>query len=230
MAIWRDKVTMGSIGGGKIEFTVIEKAISCLDKREDYHFEYQLNESGLGMVCGGIVKGYIKVFYPKTKLVIIGAGHIGEKLNQLAKVLDFHTVIIDDRDEYANRERFKDADEIFTTDVERVLRDYHLTENDYIVIVTRSHASDITALRLIIDKEVAYIGMIGSTKKIKHVMKELINEGVSIERLKQIYAPIGLDLSLNLPEEIALGIMSEIVMIKNNGSLNHRKDLKKVWD
>lgn len=231
MAIWENGKTLGTIGGGKIEYLVIEKAVECIKKRVDSNFEYKLNDQGdLGMKCGGELKGYIKVFYPKAKLVIAGAGHISEKLNKLAKILDFHTVIIDDREEYANKERFQDADEIIVGDIGNEMASYIINANTYVVIVTSGYTQDKAALQASVLQNAAYIGMIGSTMKIKSVMKELMAAGISEEKLKRIYAPMGINISSNLPEEIALGILSEILLIKNKGTLNHRRDLKKVWD
>lgn len=231
MAIWQDGRILGSIGGGKVEYVVIDKAKHCIEQREDCNFEYKLNEQGtLGMQCGGEVKGFIKVFYPRNKLIIAGAGHIGEKLNKMAKILDFYTVILDDREEYANRERFEDADEIIVGDIGENLTNYQVNEQDYIVIVTKGHLEDKDALKAVVTKQSAYIGMIGSEKKIKYVMNELMTDGIPKEELQKVYAPMGLNISSNLPEEIALGILSEIALIKNKGTLNHRKDLKKVWD
>lgn len=231
MAIWQDGKTLGSIGGGKVEYLVVGKAVECIEKREDSNFEYKLNDQGgLGMKCGGELKGYIRVFYPKAKLLIAGAGHISEKLNKLAKLLDFHTVIIDDREEYANKERFPEADEIIVGDIGKEIENYDINANTYVVIVTSGYAQDKNALESAVLKDAAYIGMIGSTRKIRSVMKELMDAGISEEKLKKIYAPMGINVSSNLPEEIALGILSEILLIKNKGTLNHKRDLKKVWD
>lgn len=231
MAIWQDGKILGSIGGGKVEYAVIEKAKLCIEKTEECNFEYKLNEQGtLGMQCGGEVKGFIKVFCPRTKLIIAGAGHIGEKLNKMAKILGFYTVILDDREEYANRERFEDADEIIVGDVGESLTHYQLNESDNIVIVTKGHLEDKDALKAVATKKLAYIGMIGSQKKIKYVMNELMEYGIPKEDLQKVYAPMGLNISSNSPEEIAFGILSEVLLVKNKGTLNHRKDLKKVWD
>jgi xanthine dehydrogenase accessory factor len=230
MAVWQDGRIFGSVGGGKVEYAVITKAIECIEKKEDSSFEYKLNEQDLGMKCGGEVKGFIKVFYPRTKLIIAGAGHIGEKLYHLARILDFYTVILDDREEFANRERFKDVDEIIVGDIGESLAKYEIGDKDFIVIVTRGHMQDKAALKAAVGRGAAYVGVIGSTRKLKLMMKELMEEGVSRQELQKAYAPIGLDLGSNLPEEIALGILSQIVLVKNKGTLSHMKDIKKVWD
>lgn len=230
MAVCNNRKIYGSIGGGKVEGVAINKAMECMEKSESANFHYKLNEAELGMECGGEVRGFIKVFSPKVKLIIIGAGHIGEKLNKLAKVLGMHTVIFDERTEYATKERFEYADELIVGNIEETLIDYTVNKDDNIVIVSNSHEIDKKALKIMINKDSAYIGMIGSERKIKHIMSELINEEISKERLMKVYAPMGLAIASRLPEEIALGIISEILLIKNKGSLNHMRDLKKVWN
>ncbi|GAA0083899.1 XdhC/CoxI family protein [Clostridium sp. CTA-7] len=230
MAVFSNGETLGSVGGGKVELAIINKAKEAIEKGESTSFQYSLNESDLGMQCGGSVKGYIKVFMPKKRLIIVGGGHIGEKLNSIAKILNFYTVVFDDREEYKNDERLKEADEIITGNIEESLGCYNINKEDYVVIVTRGHQTDKEALKSVVTRDAAYIGMIGSVKKIKHIMNELIDEGIPEKRLKEVYAPTGLDIASSLPEEIALGILSEIILIKNKGSLNHKNDTKKIWD
>lgn len=182
------------------------------------------------MQCGGVVKGYIKAFNPQSRLIIVGGGHIGQKLNSIAKILNFYTVIFDDREEYKNDDRLQGADEIIIGNIENELDKYKINESDYVVIVTRWHLTDKDALKSIVVRDTAYLGMIGSLRKIKYVMRELIAEGIPEERLRKVYAPIGLDIDSSLPEEIALGILSEILLIKNKGSLRHKNDLKRAWE
>lgn len=229
MAVWQNRKIIGSIGGGIIEAQVIDKAIACIINKSDETFSYALTEADLGMQCGGNVQGYIKVFYPKERLVVIGSGHISVNLSKLAKVLNFYTVIIDDREEFANRSRFSDADEVIVADLEATLNDFETSTSDYIVIVTNGHKNDLKVLKILATKPAKYIGMIGSEKKVKHVMDELINQGICKTDLQKVYAPIGLNIANSLPEEIALSIISEIILIKNSGSLEHMKNVKNIW-
>lgn len=229
MAVWQDGRILGSVGGGKVEHEVINEAIECIKRGKDSQFEHTLNEKGdLGMQCGGSVKGFIKVFSSKPKLLIVGGGHIGGNLYKFGKILGFHTVIIDDRKEFANENRFEEADEIFQGEISEILLNYEIDNNTYIVIVTKGHKQDSNALKTVIARGAAYIGMIGSRSKNIHVMKNLLEEGVSKEDLQNVYAPIGLNISSGTPEEIAFGILSEILLIKNQGSLNHMREIKKV--
>jgi xanthine dehydrogenase accessory factor len=229
MAVWPNGKILGSIGGGRIEHEVILKAKECIEKNEDSDFEYKLNDSGdIGMQCGGEAKGFIKVFTPRKKLVIVGGGHIGEQLYKFAKLLNFYTVIFDNREEFANRDKFSQADEVIAGDIEYNLSNYDINENTYVVITTGGHAPDSVALKAVISRGAAYVGMIGSTRKTITIMKNLMEEGVSKEDLEKVHAPIGLDISSQLPEEIALGIISEVLLIKNKGSLRHKKDIHKI--
>lgn len=229
MAVWEDGRTFGTVGGGKVEYEVKQKAVECIKAEEDGEFQFQLNEHGnLNMQCGGETKVYIKVFKSRPRFLIIGGGHIGIELFKLAKILDFYTVIFEDREEFADEKRFQEADEIVVGKYGENISKYPINKNTYIVIVTRGHASDAEALREVVNSQAAYIGMIGSKKKTEYVMKNLMDEGISKEALQKVYAPIGLNISSGEPNEIAFGIMSEILLMKNKGSLEHMKDIKKV--
>lgn len=225
IAVLEDGKTIGTVGGGMIEHKVIKKCIECLENGEDYNFEYILNDHGnIGMQCGGTALGYIKVFKPKPKLIIIGGGHIGLSLFKIAKNLDFYTVIIDDRKEFANKERFENADEIYSGDITNILKDININDNTYVVIATRGYEGDLISLRNTINRNPIYIGMIGSMKKWIKVKETLIGENIDKEKLNTVYAPVGINISSNNVDEIAFGIMAEILLIKNKGSLTHRKN------
>lgn len=230
MAVWSDGRIAGSIGGGIVEHEVIARAINCMEKGTGSSFEYNLSSSGeIGMQCGGSIKGFIKLFIPKPKLLIVGGGHIGEQVYRLGKFLNFHIVIFDDRDEFANKKRFSEAEEIFSGRIEDNISNYPIDKNSYIVIAAKGHKQDGDALKAVISRGAAYIGMIGSSTKVIHIMKKLMEEGVPREELQKVYAPIGLDTASELPEEIAFGILSEILQVKNQGSLKHMKDIKNSW-
>lgn len=229
MAVWKDGRILGSVGGGIVEHKVILKAIECIENFENANFEYVLNEKGgLDAQCGGQIKGFIKVFNPSPKLLIAGAGHIGQQLHKLGKILGFYTVIFDDREEVANSAVFNDADEIIVGNIGDTLSKYEVDENTYITIVTKGHRSDSDALMASVSRGAAYVGMIGSTKKIVFIMQNLLNAGVSKEELQKVYSPMGLNIASEKPEEIALGILSEILLVKNEGSLDHMKNLKNI--
>ncbi|HET9921873.1 MAG TPA: XdhC family protein [Ktedonobacteraceae bacterium] len=161
---------------------------------------------------------FIEPFIPPPVLLIAGAGHIAAPLAALASLMNFSVSVTDDRASFANRERFPTAKQILVGDIEAILRDYPITPRTHIVLVTRAHAHDVHGLRAVIESPAAYIGMIGSQRRVWAVFKLLHDEGVPTEKLARVRAPIGLDLGGGTPEEIALSIMSEIVLLRRNGT------------
>lgn len=229
MGVFFDKTTLGTIGGGNLEFQVINSALEAMKIGENREFEFSLKADGkLDMICGGKVKGYIKVFQRRKKLIIAGGGHLGLDLYKLGKYLNMYTVIIDDREEYVTENRFPQADELLCGDIGEILENYPLDDSSYLVIVTRGHLGDKSALRSTVGRKAAYIGMIGSRKKVVESYRNLIKEGLDKNDLLDIYSPIGLDISSGDPAEIALGIMAEILKIKNNGTGKHMKEVKTI--
>ncbi|SCI16101.1 MULTISPECIES: XdhC family protein [unclassified Romboutsia] len=225
LAYFSNGSTIGTVGGGILEHEIINKCKVCLKSGEDANFIHSLIKSSeeTPMECGGNVKGYIKVFKPKPRLIIIGGGHVGYSLYEISNTLDFYTIIVDDREEFANKERFKKADEVYSGSIKNILNNIKIDENTYIVIATRGYEKDIEALREIINKNASYIGMIGSLKKWTTLKKTLIEEGIDENLLNSVYAPVGLNISSNDVNEIAFGIMAELLLVKNNGNLEHRK-------
>ncbi len=153
------------------------------------------------------------------KAIIVGAGHLAIPLSKFAKILGFHVTIIDDRVMYASRERFPDVDEILVGDMATTIGGITITPHTYIVLITRGHQFDEPCLREIIDSPAKYIGMIGSKRRIKAVFLRFRDEeGIPEERLNRVYAPIGLDIRAESPEEIALSIISEMTKVRRGGS------------
>jgi xanthine dehydrogenase accessory factor len=161
---------------------------------------------------------FIEPFVPRPVLLIAGAGHIAVPLAALAHQMNFSVSVTDDRASFVNRERFPSAKQLLQGDIEAVLRSYPITPRTHIVLVTRAHAHDVQGLRAIIDSPAAYIGMIGSQRRVWAVFKLLHQDGMPAEKLARVRAPIGLDLGGASPEEIALSIMAEIVMLRHGGS------------
>jgi xanthine dehydrogenase accessory factor len=161
---------------------------------------------------------FVEPILPRPVLLIAGAGHIAAPLAALAHLMNFSVSVTDDRASFANRERFPTAQRLLVGDIEATLQNYPITPRTHIVLVTRAHAHDVQGLRAIIDSPAAYIGMIGSQRRVWAVFKLLHEEGVPVEKLMRVRAPIGLDLGGGTPEEIALSIMSEITMLRRSGS------------
>ncbi len=204
----------GTIGGGAIEQRAKKDAKECLRKREAASFSYELSmenkPEALGMACGGAAEVFVNVYIDSKKLIIFGGGHIGLTLSEMAKSLGYFVTVVDHRDGFATKERLPWADEVHVGSPEQVADKLDITEQTAIVIVTHGHVFDADALKAVIDTKADYIGMIGSFKKIKYCFDKLIEEGISKEKLQTVFAPIGLDIGGESPEEIALAILAEI--------------------
>ena len=161
---------------------------------------------------------FVEPFTPRPVLLIAGAGHIAAPLAAIAHLMNFSVSVTDDRASFATRERFPDAQRLLVGDIEATLKNYPITPRTHIVLVTRAHAHDVQGLRTILDSPAAYIGMIGSQRRVWAVFKLLHEEGIPAEKLLRVQAPIGLDLGGSTPEEIALGIMAEITLLRRGGS------------
>lgn len=224
MLVWENGETFGSIGGGKIEYYVIDEAVEALKIGTEKMFEHSLTPKGdLEMQCGGTAKGFIKIFKPKNKIIIAGGGHVGEKVLELANFLGFRCEVVDDREEYADKESLKLADELVIKSFDKALDEMNVDENTYIVITTKSHVTDIVFVKKAIKTKAKYIGLIGSRTKQIFVRETLAKDGFTDEEIKKIYGPMGIDIANQMPEEIAMSILSEILLVKNNASLEHRK-------
>ncbi|MEG1583327.1 MAG: XdhC family protein [Cetobacterium sp.] len=217
MCVWDDGF-VGTIGGGMIEYKVIQLARKNLELIKNEAFSFDLTkEAELGMSCGGNVEGYIKIVKPKNRIVIAGAGHIGQKLYQILKESDFEIVMIDDREEYKELNS-----NILIGNYKEILEDLTDNENTYFVIVTKGHLTDSQVLESVLEKKSRYIGMVGSKKKVLEIKNDLKSKGLIIPEEK-FYSPIGLKISDGTPYEIAIEILAEILNVKNDGELRNRR-------
>ena len=158
---------------------------------------------------------FLEPLQPRPTLLIAGAGHVGQALCHLASWLDFDVVIVDDRADFAAAERLPEADKIIIGDIATELRNYPITPLTYVVIVTRGHQHDESALHSVVESDARYIGLIGSRRKIKLIFDDLMEVGISKERLQQVYAPIGLDINSKTVPEIAVSIASQLIQVRN---------------
>lgn len=169
---------------------------------------------------GGVrVRVYIEPYVPPPVLAVVGAGHIAQSLAAMAKLVGMDVWVLDDRREYANRERFPTADRVLCAPFLEGLEAWDLGPGHYVVLVTRGHRHDMRCLRYVLDKPVAYIGMIGSRTRVQTVFRLLQEEhGVHPHQLDKVYAPIGLDIGARTPPEIALSVLAEVVKVRRGGS------------
>jgi xanthine dehydrogenase accessory factor len=156
--------------------------------------------------------------YQSPHLLILGGGHISKPLVKMASILGYNTTVVDDRPVFANTIRFPEADQVVCQDFDNFMKNMKISPDTFVVIITRGHKHDLECLREVVVKPAAYIGMIGSRKKVKAVLMQLESEGISAEKLKGVYSPIGLDIGSETPEEIALSILAEIVSVWRCGN------------
>ena len=211
-----DGSLVGSIGGGTLEATICQEAMSVLReaKARMLHFDLTGEEEGDQMLCGGEMDIFIEPLLPQPTLYIFGAGHISLSVSKIAKMVGFRVIVIDDRAEFANPERFPEADEIVAEDFSAAFSRLTVNKSSYIAIVTRGHQFDEKVLEWAVKTEARYIGMIGSKKKNEVIFAHLQSKGISRDILEQVHTPIGLDIGAETPEEIAVSIMAELIIIK----------------
>lgn len=163
---------------------------------------------------------YVEPHAPAPELVIVGAGHIARPLARTGAALGFRVTVLDDRPEFATRERFPDAERVIAIDFRDPFSAVPITERTSIVLVTRGHKYDYEALVRLLGQEVepAYIGMVGSRRRVRAAFEQLAREGVPARRLAAVHAPIGLDIGAETPEEIAVAITAELVLARRGGS------------
>lgn len=225
-----DGTRYGTVGGGILEAEVERISLETFKTKESKLHKFRLkpkDQEGLDMRCGGDADvlieyidaknpgSFIEEFGEKTRVIIFGAGHVGQALEPVLRYVGFETIVVDDRDEFANRDRYPHAGQIkLIKSFEDAFEDMAADENTYIVIVTRGHSFDYTVLRQSIERKAAYIGMIGSRGKVADTMERLEQEGFSKEVLEKVYSPIGLSIYAETPEEIAVSIGAEMIKVR----------------
>lgn len=226
----QDGTRFGTVGGGKLEAEVEKICLETFKTKESKIYHYRLTseeQQGLDMRCGGDAdvsieyidaknpESFIADFDRKSTAFLFGAGHVAQALEPILRYVDFTTRVIDDRPDYANRDRFPEADEIVV--IHSFLEAYQgmeTDENSYIVIVTRGHSGDYDVLKQSLKRTTAYIGMIGSKSKVAEGYRILREEGFQQEDLDRVYSPIGVDIFAETPEEIAISIAGEMIKVR----------------
>lgn len=233
MLVREDGTIAGTIGGGCVEAEVWEVAREVMKNEKPQTLNFNLNNNpryDTGLVCGGTLEVFVEPVLPVSTLYIFGAGHVSFSLYKVARMAGFDVVITDDRETYANRERFPDARDIYADEYETVMSQLAPNDTSYIVIVTRGHRDDMRVLRWAAETPARYIGMIGSQRKTISIYKELEKEGIAAEKLARVYAPVGIDIGAITPEEIAISIVAELIARRRNSPtpLPHMKSAKAV--
>ena len=232
MLVFEDGSIEGSIGGGEMESRVIAAARQALADGQARITPYSLSDPSQGDpgVCGGEVEVFVDPIGNKPAVVVFGGGHVGRAVVHLAHWLGFRTVIADDRAEYASRESAPEADEHIVCPLGELAQRTRIDAMTYLVLATRGVGIDVEGLPGLLDSPAAYIGIIGSRRRWETASAELEGRGVPRAGLERIHSPMGLELNAETPEEIAVSILSEIILVRRGGtgeSMRHAPRPKK---
>ena len=214
MLVRDDGSIVGTIGGGCVEAEVWQAAREVMESERPRTLTFDLNQDpkyDTGLVCGGTLEIFVEPVLPPADLYIFGAGHVAASLYKVARIAGFDITVVDDREAYANRERFPEAQQVIADDFEKAAARLAPSESSYIVIVTRGHRDDMRMLRWAVQTPARYVGMIGSKRKTITIFKELQAEGLPAHLFDRVHAPVGLDIGAITPEEIAVSITAELI-------------------
>ena len=228
MLVREDGSTEGTIGGGCVEADVWAAAKEVMSKEAPRKMVFNLNHEASydnGLICGGTLEVFVEPILPQPVVYLWGGGHISMAISKAASAVGFGITVVDDREAFANAERFPMAQEIFTT-FEEAFQTIKPNMSSYLVIVTRGHKEDMRVLAWAVRTGARYIGMIGSKRKVLSVYKLLKSEGYRAEEFQNVHAPIGLDIGALAPEEIAVSIVAELIAVRRNASSAAHKQLK----
>lgn len=217
MLVFDDGRIEGTIGGGCYENDAAGKAREALRLQRPQLVRYSLNDdlaAESGLICGGQMEVYIEPVEPAPHLYLIGAGHVSVEVARLARMIGFQVHVVDDREKFANGDRFPGAD-VVVDDIAGWLGRTTLAPGAYVVVVTRGHRYDHEAMEQLVPRPTRYLGLIGSRAKVARVFDALAKAGVPAERLSAVRAPIGLDIGAVSPAEIAVSIVAEIIAVRS---------------
>jgi xanthine dehydrogenase accessory factor len=220
-----DGSMIGTIGGGCVEAEVWNAAREVIESEKPKHLNFNLGQDAAydnGLICGGQLDVFVEPVLPLPRAFIFGGGHISKSLAKVAALAGFGAVVIDNRESFANRERFPDALAVHAGEYEDVFPTLAVNETSYIIIVTRGHRDDMRVLKLALGTPARYLAMIGSKRKVINVIRELEKEGIPRTAFERIYAPMGLDIGAISPEEIAISVAAEMIAVRRKCGSNWR--------
>ncbi|MBQ3321536.1 MAG: XdhC family protein [Firmicutes bacterium] len=248
-----EEKTWGTVGGGLLEAETERHCREQLKTKEPLRtYEFILDEAASGegaleMGCGGDATiriryvdpqnpgNFVEEFKTSSQAYIFGGGHVALALDPVLRHVDFETTIIDDRADYANGERFSASRTIVCENFDHCFDEIESDEDSFLIIVTRGHRGDLQVLRQALRKPHAYLGMIGSRHKNQILREQLLSEGFAQEELDKVYAPIGLDIKSETPEEISISIAAEMVLVRAEhneaaAALRHAEGMSKIHE
>lgn len=228
MVVLEDGASFGTIGGGRNEKDAQQQCLEAIRTKKTKLLTYNyFGEKGQS-VCGGQIKVFVEPFINPNKLILCGAGHIGLPFSMICKILDYHVTLIDNRKQFANKNRFAHADQILMGPYKDKLKQCRVDENTYIMIVTQGNEFDYDCLEFALSTNAGYIGVISSKAKRIKFFKRLKEAGLTQKSLNRINIPAGIDIGAESPAEIAVSIAAEMIKISNENRLNTDKFKEKI--
>ena len=220
MLVYPDGNFIGTIGGGDLEHRVLDEAWMAIADGQARHLHYNMSDPSRGDpgVCGGQVEVFVEPILPAPIVIVVGAGHVGKAVAHLAKWLGFRVAVSDDRQEFCTPEVVPEADAYYPVPMEKLTEHVKVTRQTYLALTTRGSNVDAAGLGPLLETEAGYIGVIGSKRRWLETVKALKEKGVPAEKIERVHSPIGLELQAETPEEIAVSILAEILMIRNKGT------------
>jgi xanthine dehydrogenase accessory factor len=226
MLVREDGSIAGTIGGGCVEADVWAAAKEVMQKEVPRKMVFNLNHEASydsGLICGGTLEIFVEPILPQPLVYLFGGGHVSMAVASAASAAGFGIAVVDDREAFANKERFPAAQNIYTSYAEAFAK-IEPNASSYLIIVTRGHKEDMRVLAWAARTAARYVGMIGSKRKVLAVYKALENQGYRPEEFARVYAPMGLDIGALSPEEIAVSVVAELIAVRRNaGSAAHKK-------
>lgn len=232
LLVREDGSMVGTVGGGCVEAEVWNAAREVIEAEQAKHLTFSLGQDAAydnGLICGGQLNVFVEPIIPQPRAFIFGAGHVSKSLSKVATLAGFATVVIDDRETFANRDRFPEADEVFSGEYEALFPTLTVNHSSYLIIVTRGHRDDMRVLRWALTTPARYIAMIGSKRKTISVMKELMKEGITREEFDRLHAPMGLEIGAVSPEEIAVSVVAEMIAVRRGAAPEWRSVCKSIY-
>jgi len=232
LLVREDGSMIGTIGGGCVEAEVWNAAREVMETERPKHLNFSLGQEAAydnGLICGGQLSVFVEPVVPQPRVFIFGAGHISKSLSKVAAMAGFEPVVIDNREQYASRERFPDAAEVYAEEYDDVFPKLTIRDTSYIVIVTRGHRDDMRVLRHAVETPARYIAMIGSKRKVIGVVKELEKDGVPRAAFDRLFAPMGFEIGAITPEEIAVAVVAEMIAVRRNAASDWRALSKSIF-
>ncbi len=220
MIVYSDGRFAGTVGGGDMEHRVLQEAMSAIGDGHARLLRYNLTdpERGDPGVCGGQVEVFVEPILPSPTVAVVGGGHVGKAVAHLAKWLDFRVVVSDDRPEFCNEETIPDADAYYVCRMEDLPSHMQIDGRTFLVLTTRGSNVDVAGLPALLRSTAAYIGVIGSRRRWAATIEGLQERGIGSDQLGKVHSPMGLELRAETPEEIAVSIMAEILMVRDGGT------------